>query len=110
MGRTGSDSCWFVGSAISYLGKVTGGSWTVSSANVWGDDFVGWFPDSVTYYRRERPLRGYSMPCLATIPQDMVIGCNQSNPAYTRNTLRVTIGTQDVGSERDGQVRFRIWP
>jgi hypothetical protein len=67
----GSDSCWFAGSSFAPFTGLSGGTWTVNADNTWGDDFVGWFPNPVTYYRTQGRA-----PCASTLHQQMTMMCS----------------------------------
>lgn len=104
-GGGGPDNCWFPGSVVPKFTSITGGSWTVGSSNVWGPDFVGFTPASVTYYRGQG-----RDPCSVTIPQRMVIDCSSGIVAYRTNTLGYVIDNPKVYTIRDGQQAERTWP
>ena len=101
----GTDSCWFAASTGAPFTGVTGGTWTVGSGNVWGDDFVGFNAPWVTYYRTNGRA-----PCSATFVQSMRIVRPGGNVEYKRNTLTSGIGVTTVSSTRDGQTKTKTWP
>lgn len=104
-GGGGPDNCWFSGSIVPKATSISGGSWTVTSGNVWGIDFIGFPPAAVTYYRD----RGRD-PCSVTIPQRMVIDCTSGVLVYRTNTIGYVIDNPKVYSIRDGQQAERTWP
>jgi hypothetical protein len=104
-GGGGPDNCWFPNSAVAKSTSVTGGSWTVTTGNVWGSDYVGLSSDTVTYYRNQG-----RDPCSVTIPQRMVINCDAGVIQYKLNTLGFVIDNPKVYSIRDGQQAERRWP
>ena len=101
----GSDGCWFSGSSIAKIDKITGGTWTVTSSNTWGDDYVGVDTGVISYYRGAGRA-----PCTFTVPQRMVINCSTGTSTYRNNTLGYTIGTSTVSSIRDGSTQTQNWP
>lgn len=116
-GGGGPDSCHFAGSVYGAFTAITGGTWAVGAGNVWGDDFVGWFPAAVTYYRAQGRA-----PCGTSFPQRMEINCPAGDQAYQTNTLGCAMtapipamgpnpavpGT--VSSTRSGNTQTRNWP
>lgn len=106
-GGGGPDTCWFEDSEITQpFEAVTGGEWGVRPGNVWGDDFVGWFPRAVRIYRAEGRA-----PCGTTLTQDMAINATaQRFVIYTTNELTAGIGVNTVSSGRAGQMATRTWP
>jgi peptidoglycan hydrolase-like protein with peptidoglycan-binding domain len=101
----GTDTCHFAGSAYAPFTGVTGGTWPVGARNAWGDDFVGWFTNAVTYYRTNGRA-----PCTASFPQSMRVVRPAGDVHYRRNQLTMTIGTTTVDSTRDGQTQSKTWP
>lgn len=86
---TGSDSCWFSGSAFAAITTVNGDQWTVNQPPLggalggfptWGPDQVGWRDDpdpahglsfgAVTYYRVKKRV-----PCGYAVYQQMQYQC-----------------------------------
>jgi hypothetical protein len=104
-GGGGPDNCWFPNSIFTKTTAVTGGSWTVTSGNHWGPDYVGASADAVIYYRQQG-----RDPCSVTIPQRMVIDCNSGIIIYRTNTLGYVIDNPKVYSIRDGHQVERVWP
>ena len=105
-GGGGPDNCWFSGSAVSKITAITGGTWTVTSSNTWGFDFVGLSGDVVTYYRGQG-----RDPCSVTVPQRMVINClGAVSLPYRNNTLGYVIDNPGISSIRDGAVATKNWP
>lgn len=116
-GGGGPDSCHFNGATYAAFTAITGGTWAVGAGNVWGDDFVGWFPAAVTYYRNQGRA-----PCGTTFPQRMEINCPNGDQAYQTNTLGCAMtaaipamngnpavpGT--VSSTRSGNTQTKNWP
>jgi hypothetical protein len=113
MGRTvterdpggGVDLCHFPGSMFRPATAITGGTWTVDENNMWGDDYVGWTPSAVTYYREQGQA-----PCRAAFPQKMVMATNTGEATYIINNLSLDIGETTVSSGRAGQSQTRDWP
>ncbi|HLA10738.1 MAG TPA: Ig-like domain-containing protein [Pyrinomonadaceae bacterium] len=104
-GSGGPDNCWFNGSIIPPQTAITGGSWTVTSSNTWGFDFVGLTSTTVNYYRAQGRA-----PCSVTVPQRMVIDCSTGALTYRTNTLGYVIGDTRIFSIRDGSQQSRTWP
>jgi hypothetical protein len=77
--------------------KITGGTWPVEDHNVWGDDYIGVSRAIIQYYQDHGRT-----PCAMTIPQRMVITCGQTNRAYVRNTLKISLTDTDVTDTRAG--------
>lgn len=103
-GGGGPDTCWFAGSTYARWTAITGGTWAVGAGNVWGDDFVGWFSTTVTYYRTNGRA-----PCQTTFPQDMHIN-GEGSPRYRTNTLSCGFTMTNVWSTRDGVTQNKVWP
>jgi hypothetical protein len=102
----GKDECWFEGSALPKVTKVTGGTWHVGPGNVWGDDRVGWSVDAVKYYRDQ-----HRAPCSFYTPQLMQIVHLGGNIEYLRDQLVGKIGTTTVESSRAGVTpKSKPWP
>ena len=101
----GADGCHFPGSAFAPFNAVTGGTWTVDANNRWGDDWVGWFGNAVTYYRNQGRA-----PCSTSFSQSMRVVRPSGNVEYVSDTLVSTIGTTTVSSTRAGQTAIRAWP
>jgi hypothetical protein len=101
VGGAGSDGCHFAGSAYDEWTAITGGTWD-TSGNSWGDDNIGWGDAQINYYRTERPNRSLSMPCQNTMPQTMIIYCNNyhGNQPYQNNTLHAGIDAGTIFSYR----------
>ncbi len=104
-GGGGPDTCYFTGSSISPFTAITGGSWTVTSGNHWGHDYVGWHSTAVTYYRNQGRA-----PCSTTFPQRMVIDCSTGPITYITNTLGADINATTVVSRRAGSMAIETWP
>ena len=105
-GGGGPDNCWFSGSAVSQITAITGGTWTVTSTNTWGFDFVGLTGAVVIYYRGQG-----RDPCSVTVPQRMVISClGAVSLPYRNNTLGYVIDNPGISSIRDGAVATKNWP
>lgn len=104
-GGGGPDTCWFSGSIVPKATSISGGTWTVTTGNIWQTDFIGFPSASVTYYRNQG-----RDPCSVTIPQRMVIDCNGSILTYRTNTIGYVIDNPKVYSIRDGQQADRNWP
>lgn len=104
-GGGGPDTCHFVGSRYDPLESISGGTWEVDANNEWGDDFVGWIPSAVLYYRLNERA-----PCGTRFPQRMVIACATSNPQYVTNELTMDIYPEEVSSGRADQRVQRVWP
>ncbi len=107
-GNGGPDTCWFLGSDFGQSVSITGGppgGWPVGSANQWGDDFVGWEADAVTYYRDAGRA-----PCLTSFSQRMVINCGTGSRTYTTNMLMMGFDYLEVWSMRAGAYAERVWP
>ncbi len=105
------DTCNFAGSGVDNY-HVTGGTWNVGFwfwDSTWGDDYVGWSGDRVTFYRSNgRP------PCSASAGQGMNITI-QGRSGALQNYLFDGIGTglpdyATVTSSRAGQTVSRTWP
>jgi len=101
----GTDTCHFPGSIYAPFNAVTGGTWRVNARNRWGDDWVGWFTQAVTYYRNQGRA-----PCTASFPQSMRVVRPDGNVEYVRHQLEATIGTTTVSSTRASQTATRRWP
>jgi hypothetical protein len=99
-----TDGCWFQGSEIAPA-VLNGTSWSVGSSNHWGPDYVGAFPSTVTYYRKQNRA-----PCTVTLPQRMVIDCSTGPIIYANSNLVFTIGSTTVTSQRAGQSASHSWP
>jgi hypothetical protein len=97
---SGVDTCHFTGSAIAPFNTITGGTWTVNADNTWGDDFVGWFPGAVTYYRNNGRA-----PCGTSFLQQMTMMCsdNSFKNYGPVNTLKGSFTTRTVTSGRAGK-------
>ena len=104
-GGGGPDTCWFNGSNFAKFEAITGGTWAVGAANLWGEDNVGWFGTAVTYYRGQNRV-----PCGTTFPQRMVIDCPAGEQAYQTNTLGGSMTATQVSSTRSGTTQTRNWP
>ena len=105
-GGNGNDTCWFVDSQFAKFEAVTGGQWTVDANNKWGLDSVGWFPNSVTYYRNQQRA-----PCGTQFDQKMYINRPGTSDAhYVTNLLRMGLTATTVWSERAGVYQSKIWP
>jgi hypothetical protein len=104
-GGGGPDTCWFSGSQIPPQTSVTGGTWSVNSANQWGPDTVGWTEGAVSYYRGQGRA-----PCQTSFPQRMVINCGTGTRTYTTTLLRMGFDAAIVFSERAGTNAQRPWP
>ena len=77
-------------------------------ANAWNDDYVGWIPDAVTYYRANTTI-----PCQADIPQDMSIaieGTSGSTSNCKNGSIEWWIGATQVGSGKNGNLQMVTWP
>jgi hypothetical protein len=102
-GGSGNDTCHFNGSAVGVFDRITGGTWTVAAANVWGEDYVGWLLNAVQYYRN----RGRA-PCGTNFQQQMVINQNPGTSVYggnntgNTNTLGGNVNVRSVTSARSG--------
>jgi hypothetical protein len=94
------DTCWWPGSQYpAATGLTIGDPWDVGANSEYGDDFVGWLPDLVSYYRSQ--LRA---PCQNETDQNMKINRPASNWAsYKTNRLKMGFTTTTVWSYRDGQ-------
>jgi hypothetical protein len=114
------DGCYFPGAAdVGYLPfQITGGWWVVGRyatppffllSNTWIDDYVGFLPSAVGYYR----LNGRA-PCDAYAQQNMQICTNGNGCAfsslYKTGFIGAGITSTSVYSSRDGQDVFRVWP
>jgi hypothetical protein len=66
----GADTCYFTGSSFARFTSLSGGAWTVNADNTWGDDYIGWLPNSVAYYRAQGRA-----PCGFTVYQQMMLKC-----------------------------------
>jgi hypothetical protein len=106
-GGGGPDTCWFLGSAYQPFTAITGGDWPVGSSNTWGGDGVGWFGQTVTYYRNNGRA-----PCQTSFPQRMEInnGFSLAWRSYVTNTLAAGFTNTNVWSQRAGQYAERQWP
>ena len=104
-GGGGPDSCWFNGSNFAAFTALTGGTWAVGAANLWGEDNVGWFGTAVTYYRAQMRV-----PCSTSFPQRMVIDCPAGEERYQTNTLGCGMTATQVSSTRSGTTQNRVWP
>ncbi len=104
-GGSGSDTCWFPGSSFGPALAVTGGTWTVGANNFWGDDFVGWFPAAINFYRSNGRA-----PCRASFIQSMRVVRPSGNVQYIRHQHVWGMGTTTVSSTRDGQTESKTWP
>jgi len=108
----GTDSCWFEHSLYHPFTSITPEApWTVNWDNTWGDDSVGWNPESVTFYRALNRA-----PCGATFYQQMTMAClNSDGTTYTYkdygpvNTLGAGITATTVSSTRAGQTQTRSY-
>jgi hypothetical protein len=99
---TGShDDCWFAGSTQWKFEALTGGTWDVDSSNEWGEDWLGWAADDITYYRTH-PDGEPSAPCSTNLAQEMHV-VEGSSGQYDGGTLVITIGTTTVGATRNGK-------
>jgi hypothetical protein len=108
-GDDSDDGCHFTGSSYDPA-ALTGGWWNVGFyfANAWNDDYVGWLPGAVTYYRENTTI-----PCEATIPQYMYIAIDGSSgdiEQYFSGSQEWWIGTTQVGSGKDGNLQKVTWP
>jgi len=121
VGGTGSDSCWFSGSAYQPFTSISkpGLGWFVTNKNTWGPDFIGWKLAAVQYYRTKKKA-----PCGTRFYQQVVIDAAYSpnNPTsysgpytssngetfygvpFETNTLGGDIAATSVTSVRNGQV------
>jgi len=86
---------------------ITGAQWTVGSNNTFTQpDYVGWFEDSVTWYRQN-----VSVPCNTFVPQRMVISCGANGWApYATHWLEAEIGSTTVSVDRNGVHAGKTWP
>jgi hypothetical protein len=107
---TASDSCHDSipnnGSAVAALTPTTG-IWSVTNTNHYAtDDYIGYFPAAVYYYRLQlsRITGSHSFSCGTTANQQMTINQCGSTTAFTPygipNTLTTTITDTTVKSSR----------
>lgn len=81
MQQAAQDTCFFQGSAIDEWTTLSFGEpWTVTSANTWGDDRVGWYSQWVAYYRAQGRA-----PCGVTMYQQMAMYCSNDKENPYRN-------------------------
>ena len=115
---TGTDTCYFTGSAIPRQTAVTGGHWLVgeitpnfaesqvvlSGPGQWGPDVVGWNPGGVRYYQANRPKAGLPILCTVTYYQNVAITCpNQAPITFGANIpLTSTIDATGLTNCREG--------
>jgi len=107
---TGTDGC-YAASSGNYPGpkfeSVVGTTWNVGyvatyQKNTWGWDGIGWATAGVNWYRNNIPG---SLPCTATIPQQMKIVVNgESNGSvpYSNGSIVVTIKPTSLEVTRNG--------
>lgn len=88
-GALGSDSCYNPGvdsGLVPEHPRPSGGSWTVSGANQWGPDYVGWTTAAVTYIRDHSPFGSTTpilipaFPCGYQLFQVVQINCFYETP------------------------------
>ena len=107
-GGGATDTCYFTGSAIpKQTTVVSGGTWTVDSANQYGTDGVGITEGWVNYYQGAATL-----PCFMSGPQRMSISCpTGTGPVpYIENTLESGVYVSAVSAQRQGNFQQRAWP
>lgn len=113
----GSDTCYFVHSAIMPQTSVSGGAWTIDMHNKWGSDAVGWDVRAVEYYRTH-PLAVPGAPCGASVTQQMKFESQTEIGTAANyggiNQLSGQILTTQVTSSRGeggvGQIYTETWP
>jgi len=93
----GSDGCSFDGSGKDPFVALTGGTWTVTAENDWGDDSISYGGDLIAYYRANGML-----PCSNTLNQNMQIQMSSGWQTCQSNVLHAGIGTTTVSSSRAG--------
>jgi hypothetical protein len=114
----GTDSCWISGSPYGYYSTPPSwNTWPVGSVdgaaatNQWGNDYVGWFPDAVNWYRTNRPPNGFPVLCGVTWSQRMNISCTTGGTVfYQGNFMAAQIDTSSVSSARSSESATRLWP
>ena len=103
---SGYDTCWFPGSAFPPATEITGGSWVVQPSNIYGEDWVGWWPHAIAYYRQERPRLGLPMPCGTTLFQEMIF---EDGTSYAFNQLQLPLYMSGACSGRANAWQCRPW-
>lgn len=99
----GNDGCYnnFPNSDFQPLLTVTTGPWWVGQGNSYGEDWIGFAPSRVAYYRKNG-----ATPCTVTIPQQMKIQCTGglvpfgSSEHGNTNTLQFTVGDTSLQFRR----------
>jgi len=105
---TGTDSCWFEGSALQPFTALTGGEWPVEGAeNGWGPDYLSWAQEDIDYYRAQGKA-----PCSTTIPQSMRINVpGEGYVEYLNHDLIFTIGVTSITYQRgNAEPASKTWP
>lgn len=108
-----SDNCFFPDAALDGYSPfaLTGGGWFVGFYffnNIWNDDYVGFLPSTVNYYRSKmRP------PCSASAGQNMRLYARDtlSSQQYFTNTLLIELPDfSNVKVTRAGVTATTPWP
>jgi hypothetical protein len=105
VGGQGVDSCWFSGSMIDPQTTVSGGTWSVGSSNVWGQDNVGWEESGIVYYRQQQRA-----PCGAILIQGMMINIPGGYREYVVHALEGSFTSSTVTSVRAEESVTHTWP
>jgi hypothetical protein len=105
-----NDGCWFPGSVYAQY-SLTGGGWFVGFYffnNKWEYDYVGFFSQTVDYYRNSGRT-----PCLVTAPQAMNMYTRDTLSSFTYFTDDIFINLPDnvnYGVARAGVQAWRTYP
>jgi hypothetical protein len=104
---TGSNSCYYPGSALLEHPYPAGSGWTLASGqaagqhNTYGYDAVGYPPDVVGSIIESIEDYFVGDGCDATIYQSMIIDCDRDYAAYWDNVLNYVVYRNHVVASRD---------
>ena len=111
---TGShDGCWYDGSGRPKYEYLAGPyyTWPVGANNWWGNDWLSWGDDDITFYRNNPPSPANpSAPCCTNIAQIMDIVNEEGCGDYADDMLTLWIKTTKIAASRNGASAEKTYP
>jgi len=107
---TGSeDHCWFAGSERPKFESLTGGTWSVGANNWWGNDWLSWGDQDITYYRAHPDANNPRAPCCTNLAQIMEVVEGYCGD-YASGTLDIWINVTTVAASRNMAMAAKPYP